>query len=526
MSEKGDQSDSDGISVKIGKIEKPNSIKLDKIDEKAKEKNENKNKSKPSRSQPVPNEVTVPLVIKPKDIQAANQHTNTTPTRNRNRRRKQRNAAAALSNEHHLDAHGGLKRGRESGGTPPNTQAPSKKAATKASKKQYNAMPPDSSQNRLIGVAPKVAQSDILSNATKINVGQPENFSAQSTANKNDPPGSSAHFDTAQTESKEIPTANIADTNADDDTLMDLSTGVQHLTVESDAATEGDAATGVSDDRGQLPEQKEKEKSDSLSNPNGESSSQPSSRASYSGVTATGSLIVAIIDQRQDDTMTLLDQYRYNKLRSIISDKVLSQAEKKKPLPRIVDTRLASGAMKIHCSDHNTRRWLVHCMTTIQTRELWSGAKLKVIDFGDLPKPHKFQAWFPGIQKSAMDIFKLIEGLNNGISTKSWSVLNKEYKKGGTSMVIGVGSESFAPLMKRDQQILCGMGVASFILIKGCPANKGAAKRDNSSGNMPANDLRNRIKNAGRHDKLKHHGKKTTERGPNQQHHGEGTSKQ
>lgn len=42
---------------------------------------------------------------------------------------------------------------------------------------------------------------------------------------------------------------------------------------------------------------------------------------SFANVTGKGSLIVAIIDQRQEDTMTLLDQYKFNKLRSIIVTK-------------------------------------------------------------------------------------------------------------------------------------------------------------------------------------------------------------
>lgn len=505
-------SESDGIKVHIGNIEQQTGS-LDNEVKQIANKTKNQSKNESSRSQSKPNDTTVPLIIKPRLIQAAQGQITSGPKR-RNRSRTQRARSVARSS-HSVQSSAAMgsdkyKRGRESGDTPPNVQTPNKKAATK---KQHTAMPPVSSQIRLIGMAPPAVSSNFLSETPKPNIdkhqaGTSTQKSTSSEVTKVDGPTSGTALNaTVAVDTVESTQHNSINTNIADKDLMELSASVEHLSVESNVVTNADVPSGGNDGQNELVAQNAGDNPNFPDNQQASTLSQPQPGTSYANVTAQGSLTVAIIDQRQSDTMTLLDQYKFNKLRSIIGDKILSQAEKKKSLPRIVDSRLANGAMKVHCGDMNTRRWLVHCATTLQSKDLWSGAKLKVIDFCDLPKPHKFQAFFPGIQKSSMDIFKLIERLNGGISTKSWSVLNRELKRGGTSMVIGVGSESYNSLTDRNRQILCGLGTATFTLIKGCPANKDAAKNNTQHANLPSNDLRNRINKAGGHGKPQNHGK-------------------
>lgn len=482
MNEKGEQSDSDGITVQIGKIEKPKFNELGKIEEK---KNIKKTNQPASHSRSDPNETTVELVIKPKASQAVQQQ-NDSEKKKKRRNRKQKNRNAAAKDIKNFAA---SKRFREAGGTPPNSETPRKQARRKSG----NTTATSPGENRSIGVAPSMSSSTsqpetIKNSAVNQNQSNLNNLhSNKSSAND--------HFESVsgQIDSNAVLTQQgVADLSTDENAIANLSNSLEQIQVDTDTATEEDteSAPSVARDTETLGNSAGKDNSNSKDNPNDDQSKRNAPGPSYSKVVDNGSLIIALIDQRQEGSMTLLDHFRFSKLRSIIGDKILSQADKKKPLPRIIDSRLASGAMKIHCGDHNTRRWLVHCITTIPTKDLWIGAKLKLIDFCDLPKPHKFQAWFPGIQKSAVDIFKLIERLNEGISTKSWSVLSKEQKKGGTSMVIGVGSESYASLTKPSSPILCGMGIATFHLIKGCPANKDAVKK---SKQIAKNDLRNRI---------------------------------
>lgn len=216
--------------------------------------------------------------------------------------------------------------------------------------------------------------------------------------------------------------------------------------------------------------------------------SQPN--ASYASVAGEGDLSIAIIDLREGDNMVLMDQTKFTKLGDIINNKLLSNIGKKVELPKIEDSRLVLGATKIKCGDTATRRWIVHCVATLSARELWNGANLTVVDFVDVPKPHKFQAWFPGITRSAADIFKILEALNKGICTTSWTVLNREQKTNGTQMVIGVGSDSLVTLQNNPNSLYCGMGgTATFKHIKGKPSDHGVKPVDvnpSTSGHQSA----------------------------------------
>ena len=105
-----------------------------------------------------------------------------------------------------------------------------------------------------------------------------------------------------------------------------------------------------------------------------------------------------------------------------------------------------------------------------------------MINFADIPKPHKFIVLIRGIKKSAPDIFKLFEAQNKGITTKSWTALSCEFKNGSTHMTIGVGSESFDALRERSNTLYCGMGKAIFTPVKGCKENRAALQHSATGG--------------------------------------------
>lgn len=197
-------------------------------------------------------------------------------------------------------------------------------------------------------------------------------------------------------------------------------------------------------------------------------------------------LCVAVIDQRGSGTMTLLDQKRFDTLYTLITDKVLSQAGKNISPPNFEDTRLHSGSMRVRCADFNSRQWLEKFVPTLDKKKLWKDASLVVINFSDIPKPHKFNVFVRGLRKSAHDVFRLLETQNKGITTKSWTALACEYKNGGTSMTIGVGQESFETLRQRSNQLFCGMGKATFTLVKGCKENRNALQQNAVPARKPS----------------------------------------
>lgn len=192
-------------------------------------------------------------------------------------------------------------------------------------------------------------------------------------------------------------------------------------------------------------------------------------------------LSVAIIDQRSPDSMTLLDVKKFDTLYTLITDKMLSQVGKNVIPPNFEDTRLHSGALRVRCADLNSRQWLEKYIPTLDKKKLWKDASLVVIDFANLPKPYKFNVFIRGMKKSAQNIFKLFELQNKGISTKSWTALACEYKNGGTSMTIGVGQDSFDFLRQKSNLLFCGLGKATFNIVKSCKENRKALQQNVTS---------------------------------------------
>ena len=86
-------------------------------------------------------------------------------------------------------------------------------------------------------------------------------------------------------------------------------------------------------------------------------------------------------------------------------------------------------------------------------------------DAKDISKPHKFDVFFPNLNKSCDGILKLLERQNKGLITKSWTILKCKAKYGGTVMKIGVDKESFEFMRRKSNKLSCGMGTAVFSVI-------------------------------------------------------------
>lgn len=184
------------------------------------------------------------------------------------------------------------------------------------------------------------------------------------------------------------------------------------------------------------------------------------------------SYCMAIIDQRTPGQMQLLNDDKVNKINALLTDIMFTSAGSSNVMPAFEDTRLHSGAMRLRCANEYTLKWLERTIPTLDNKKLWTGAKLVLIAFKDIPKPHKFNVVVRNVQKSPKDIFVLLEKQNVGISTKSWTVLS-HYKKGNdTHMTIGVGQDSFDALRGQSNSLYCGMGKALFYIVKKCTENQ------------------------------------------------------
>lgn len=98
----------------------------------------------------------------------------------------------------------------------------------------------------------------------------------------------------------------------------------------------------------------------------------------------SSSLCAAIVDQRTQGSINLLDQKRFDQLSSLITDKMISEAGKNIKLPEIDDSHLFSGVMRIRCANVNTRQWLEKYIPALDNTKLWAGAKLTVMDFNNI----------------------------------------------------------------------------------------------------------------------------------------------
>lgn len=181
---------------------------------------------------------------------------------------------------------------------------------------------------------------------------------------------------------------------------------------------------------------------------------------------------MAIIDQRQPGQMQMLNEERVNKINSLITDIMLSPADSNTGMPTFEDTRLHSGAMRLRCANDQTRQWLEKIVPTLDTKKLWSGANLVLMNFKDIPKPLKFNVVFRSITKTPKDLFNLLGRQNKGVSTKSWTVLSHAKRNNDTYMTIGVGQDSFDMLRARSNSLFCGMGRTAFTIVKNCKENQ------------------------------------------------------
>lgn len=375
------------------------------------------------------------------------QQTSTKRGRNRSRTNAQRRLARInrqlkeSSEETDLSAlpQGG-KRGRISGETPPSVGRPQKvayKMAAPPAKDVSEVTRPVKPSNRLTGavrnrIKARKAKPSISTPRNADNSGEGPNMTLGPTV---DAEIASASTDKCQDQTSQTVTSNT-----------DI---VAEETSHTAEAVEGTSAT----------QQKEVGQTATESHPN---------RATYADAMKDGPLSMAVINAREDDGYTAVTPAQYQILQQAITMHMLKTLGKERgPPPTFEESRLTGGVLKVKCTTES-KGWLVHNVPKIQTKDLWPEAKLKVVEFNRIPKPFKYFVKVPGGISKTGEVFKLLELQNPGVKTDGWAIIRRDVNENrNISLIVGVDLDSFNYIREKNGQLFCGLGRASFTIIKG-----------------------------------------------------------
>lgn len=200
----------------------------------------------------------------------------------------------------------------------------------------------------------------------------------------------------------------------------------------------------------------------------GQIPAKPQPKGSYADAAKDGLLSMAIINAREDDGYTAVTPGQYQTLQQAITMHMLQTLGKEKgPPPTFEESRLTAGILKLRCTTES-KGWLEHHIPKIQTKDLWPGAKLKVVEFNRIPKPFKYFVKVPGGISKTGEIFRLLELQNPGVKTDGWAIIRRDVNENrSTSLIVGVDFDSFHYIRGKNGQLFCGLGKAIFNIIKG-----------------------------------------------------------
>lgn len=106
------------------------------------------------------------------------------------------------------------------------------------------------------------------------------------------------------------------------------------------------------------------------------------------------------------------------------------------PAPRFSGVNLRGGSVRAACADQFTMNWLKR---VVANSVLWEGAKLKVIEAKDLPKPIRVMAWVPGPREEPELVLRKLSFQNPGLTTENWAVVDEKPDPKGRQLIILMG---------------------------------------------------------------------------------------
>lgn len=146
---------------------------------------------------------------------------------------------------------------------------------------------------------------------------------------------------------------------------------------------------------------------------------------------------MAIIHQDMEGHLTEEDT---GKLKTWIIQRIDSMGEEEgKVYPRFTEARYRAGALHIVCSDAASRGWLGR---QLEQAVPWEGARLRLVEAKNLPKPVRAMVWIPGPQEEPGAIIKRI-GRQNPVDTKRWTVVDRKDDPKGQQLVVLMDQKSW-----------------------------------------------------------------------------------
>ncbi|PNF41014.1 hypothetical protein B7P43_G08808 [Cryptotermes secundus] len=124
-------------------------------------------------------------------------------------------------------------------------------------------------------------------------------------------------------------------------------------------------------------------------------------------------------------------------------------------LPHLKPYRLEGGALLYTCADQQSGQWL---MRTIDNHRLKSGARLKITDTKNLPKPVKIAIRTKDkVVQNPDELLKWIGNLNPGLYTESWRILDRKSEPKGQRLILLIDRDSLSVIKETGYRVYTGL---------------------------------------------------------------------
>lgn len=130
-------------------------------------------------------------------------------------------------------------------------------------------------------------------------------------------------------------------------------------------------------------------------------------------------------------------------------------------VPKFQGYYLNRGVLTVNCVNDNSLNWLMN----IELKDLWDGAKLKILKANEFVKHIRLTAFFPGPVRENVEILKLLKTQNPELNTSRWRIYHRSQGAStSVSLILGVDEKSLQVLSSLEMNPYYGMSRATFHL--------------------------------------------------------------
>lgn len=132
------------------------------------------------------------------------------------------------------------------------------------------------------------------------------------------------------------------------------------------------------------------------------------------------------------------------------------------PQVRFLGCSHRPGWLLITCADQVSATWLE---STYKDLQLWEGARLKVVQGEDIPKPHIYVAYIPDEDQGRLtseSVLLRLRKMNHGLNTREWKILHREESGPGQVWTFSVDDRSRLALDGLNNRPFFGFGQVQF----------------------------------------------------------------